>query len=223
MSRTDLTEFVSDALKAGASREETRQALLDVGWSRDQVDAVLSQFAESSFRIPVPAAKPRRASRDTFVYLVLFGTLYLCVYHLGSLIFDYLDLLLPAGSDLIESMPGTVSEAGNERNKSSIRFSIASLIIAFPVFLYTTRYVIRLTEVDPVHRLSSARKWLTYLTLAIAAFILIGDLIAVLYSFLSGEVTGRFLLKTLTIFCLAASVYWYYSMLMKKDDEACQS
>ncbi|MCY4265495.1 MAG: DUF5671 domain-containing protein [Gammaproteobacteria bacterium] len=217
MLKTELTEFVRESLKAGASREETRQALLDAGWPRTQIDAVLNLYAESSFRIPVPNPKPQRTSRDTFVYLVLFGTLYLSVYNLGSLIFDYLNILFPADNDAVATLAGP--GPGYPGTESSIRFSIASLVIAFPVFLYVSRYIMRLVEADPVHRLSTARKWLTYLTLAIAAFTLIGDLISVLYGFLSGEITVRFLLKTFTIFCLAGSVYWYYSTLMKMDDK----
>jgi hypothetical protein len=57
---------------------------------------------------------------------------------------------------------------------------------------------------------SGVRKWLTYLTLLVAALIAIGAVIAFLTSFLRGELTPRFLLKVLVVLVLDGGVLWYY-------------
>ena len=147
------------------------------------------------------------SSRDAFLYVVMFGTLYISAFNLGSMIFDFLNLLLPAAT-------GTAVVAV----RASIRFSVAALIIAFPIFLYMSHLVLKMVKADPIHRNSAIRKWLAYITLAIAAFTVIGDLISLLYGLPSGELTLRFILKSLTIFILATSIFWYYFGTMQSDD-----
>jgi membrane protein YqaA with SNARE-associated domain len=50
----------------------------------------------------------------------------------------------------------------------------------------------------------------TYLTLFVAAAILTGDLITLLYNLLGGELTSRFLLKVATVGATAGGVFGYY-------------
>ena len=207
MPNTDLVQFVRDSLAAGASREDTRRALMPAGWSESQISSALDVFSDTDFVLPVPRPKPQMSSRDAFLYVVMFGTLYISAFNLGSMIFDFLNLLLPAAT-------GTAVVA----LRASIRFSVAALIIAFPIFLYMSHLVLKMVKADPIHRNSAIRKWLTYITLAIAAFTVIGDLISLLYGLLSGELTLRFILKSLTIFILATSIFWYYFGTMQSDD-----
>ena len=75
-------------------------------------------------------------------------------------------------------------------------------MVAFPVYLLTQRLIAR--EIAPI------RKWLTYIALLIAAGIVIGDLIAFVSYFLSGELTMRFVLKVATVLLIAGGVFWYY-------------
>ena len=63
------------------------------------------------------------------------------------------------------------------------------------------------------------RRWLTYLTLAIAAGVLIGDSTNLVYSLLGGEVTARFLLKALTIGSISGTVFVYYLRDLRRDEK----
>ena len=65
-----------------------------------------------------------------------------------------------------------------------------------------------------------ARRQLTYLTLFLAASILIGDLISVVYNFLGGEITIRFLLKVLTVALISGGVFAYYLVELRADEQA---
>jgi len=71
---------------------------------------------------------------------------------------------------------------------------------------------------DPVKRASPVRKWLTYLTLFIAATVLIGDLITLVYNALGGELTTRFLLKVLTVAVIAGGTFGYYLWDLRQDE-----
>src|SRR3989344_5224500 len=54
------------------------------------------------------------------------------------------------------------------------------------------------------------RVWLLYLTLFIAGAVMIGDLVAVIYNFLNGDLTLRFLLKVGALLLIAGTVFKYY-------------
>ena len=82
--------------------------------------------------------------------------------------------------------------------------------MAFPVFLYVARLTGRETRRDPSKRASKVRRWLTYLTLFVAAGVLVGDVTSLVYSLLGGELTARFVLKVSTIAVIAGAVFGYY-------------
>ena len=215
MSDTTLIDFVDKALSKGASRADTEKALLDAGWSRDQVNDALASFSDVSFSVPVPRPKARLSARDAFLYLVMFAMLYISAYHLGSLLFQFINLGFP--DPLLHQVPGFDPI---ERARDTIRFATSSLIVAFPVFLYTAHRISIGVRKDPTQRNSGVRKWLTYLTLFIAACIVVGDLIALLYSLLSGELSMRISLKVLTVGMIAGGILAYYLWAMRTDDEA---
>lgn len=61
---------------------------------------------------------------------------------------------------------------------------------------------------------------MTYLTLLIAAGVLVGDLITLVYNLLSGELTVRFILKVLVVAAIAGSGFAYFLHLVRQDAEA---
>ncbi|MBT8400257.1 MAG: hypothetical protein KJO98_07260 [Rhodothermia bacterium] len=196
-----LSRFVREALSNGLKREQIEDALSSAGWERSQIRDALKSFAEVEFPIPVPRPRSHVSARDAFVYLLLYTTLYISAFNLGSLLFQFIELAFPAATD-----PDGHALIARE----NIRWAVASIVIAFPVFLYMSRRVNQAVARDPVRRDSGVRKWLTYLTLFVAAGILIGDLIALVHSLLSGELTIRFVLKVLTIGLIAGTIFWYY-------------
>lgn len=208
MAEAPLKDFVRTALQAGASREETREVLQQAGWPADQVQDALAQYADLAFVVPVPRPRTQVSARDAFYYLVMFSMLYLSVYHLGNLMFQFINLALPDVTQFDY----------REGQLDSSRFSIATLLIAWPLFLWLSTRIQRQISRAPVQRLSAVRKWLTWLTLALAACIIAGDLIYLLFRLLSGELSLRFLLKVLVIGLLAGSTFGYYFWLMGQDD-----
>src|SRR5262249_35855095 len=142
------------------------------------------------------------------LYLVLFTALYLSAYHLGSLLFNLIDHFWP-------------DAAANEMWRSperEMRWSIASMIIAFPVFLFVSRHLGKELARNPSKRLSAVRRWLTYLTLFVAAGFVIGDLITLVYNVLGGELTLRFVLKVTVVAAIAGTIFGYYLADLRKDE-----
>lgn len=205
----ELIVFVREALLRGHSRPQVEDALKRAGWNVEQVNGALAAFAAVDFPVPVPRPRPSLSAREAFVYLLLFTTLYIVAFHLGNLLFQFVE----------RAFPDPALPLQDYQVRDAIRFSISSLIVAFPVFIYMSRLVSRETASDATRRTSPIRRWLTYLTLFIAACVLIGDFTSLVYSFLGGELTERFVLKVLTVGLIAGAVFGYYLLDLRLDEK----
>lgn len=205
-----LSAFVKEALARGTSRSEVEAILRKAGWTVEQVRNALDAFADVEFAIPVPRPQPYLDAREAFMYLVLFSTLYVSAYHLGSLLFDIINITLPD--------PADASAVAAAYLRQSMRWSLSSLVVAFPVFVYVSWLLNRELSADPIKRHSNVRRWLTYVTLFIAASVLIGDVITLVYNLLGGELTTRFLLKVLVVGFIAGPIFWYYLSDLRREE-----
>jgi len=210
MADVTLIAFVNDSLRSGASREDTERVLLEAGWSKNQVKSALGAYSPVDFPVPVPVPKVQLSARDAFMYLVMFGMLYVSAYNFGNLLFQFINL----------AFPDPLLQEYGDFSGSRIRWSTSALLVAFPVFLFVSFRISKSIAKDSTRRTSGIRKWLTYLTLSLAACIIVGDLIYLLNSLLSGELTVRFVLKVLTVGLISGGIFGYYLWLMRADDEA---
>jgi hypothetical protein len=153
------------------------------------------------FPVPVPRPRPYLPAREAFLYLVLFATLYITAFNLGLVLFAIVDRWLP---DAVQE--GSAGRWAAE----AIRNGIAGLVIAFPIFLFLSALTGRAMAREPEKRGSKVRKWLTYITLFVAALVLIGDLTFLVQRLLSGELPGRVLCKTLVVFAVAGTIFGHY-------------
>ena len=206
----NIDVFVREALAKGIARKEISDALIKAGWQEDEIATALAAYADITFAIPVPKRKPYASAQEAFMYLLLFLTLYVSAISLGTLLFQLINTWLP---DVLTDM-----YSGTAR-LSMIRESTASLIIAYPVFMWMTILLRKGIKRDPEKRASKIRKWLTYITLFFAAGTIIGDLISLVFNLLSGDITVRFILKILTIAVIAGLIFGYYLWDMKRDKE----
>ena len=195
----DLVGFVREGLQRGLSREQIEDILVRAGWPADQVRRALAGFADVESPIPVPRPAISTLPREAFLHVVMFLALFVSAFNLGAVLFGLIDLALP---DPAGVPPEVVREL--------LRFSVSALVVASPVFAYVTRVVGRAVEAQPSARASRIRLQLTYLTLFVASCVLVGAVTALVYSFLGGELTARFVLKALTVTAIAGSAFGYY-------------
>lgn len=205
----ELESFVRDALMRGHSRQQVSTALLAAGWSEQQISGVLDGWAEVDFALPVPRPRASLSAREAFAYLVLFSTLYFFAWNLGSLLFQLIEHLLPDPAD---------ADWQRLRLDGGIRWAISALVIAFPVFAFVARRVSLDVDRHPIKRLSPVRRWLTYLTLFVAAIVLIGDLTALVYNLLGGDLSLRFVLKVAVVAAIAGTVFGYYLWDLRQEE-----
>lgn len=147
--------------------------------------------------------KIRNNLKEFFLNLLLLVTLYVSAGYFFSLAFDCIDYLFP--------------ERAQEAylNSYSVRWSIASLVVAFPAFLATSFFLEKIYAKEPEKRNMKFRKWFMYLTMFLASLMTVDDLVFLIYGFLSGEMTVKFLLKALTVLAVGGIVFLY--SLKEKD------
>ena len=147
-------------------------------------------------------------AKHAFFYLVAFFALAFTATAIGQVVFQLINRMI------VETTP---SYSGNFA-QSILRFSVSSLIIAGPIYYFTTRKInteLAKGKLDPD---SAIRKWLTYIAIFIAAAVAIGDLIFILNSFLSGELTLKFLLKAVTILAIVGGFGFYYLLDLRRQN-----
>jgi hypothetical protein len=206
----ELYGFLKEGLERGLPREKLEAVLLETGWPSDQVRGALETFADVEFPLPVPRPKPYLSAREAFVYLVLFSTLYVSAFSLGNLVFALINRAFPD--------PSVDPVAVLQATREVIRWSISLLVVTFPVFAFVSWRNHRAVRADPTLRLSEVRRWLTYLTLFVAAGFLVGDMTSVVYNLLGGEMTTRFGLKVLTVGIISGAVFLYLMKTMGKEE-----
>lgn len=139
------------------------------------------------------------SAKDFFLHLGAIATFYASTIALITLLFEAINYAYPRVTEYYQySYP-------------SISFQVATLIVAFPLFLLLSWLLQNSYASDASLREAPVRKWLSYITLFVAGAVVAGDLVTVIYMFLDGqELTTGFLLKILALLLIAGGVFMYY-------------
>ena len=202
----DVVQFVREALGRGASRDQIRQALRDAGWSAREVDDALQAFADVPFPVPVPRPQTNTDARETFLYGLMAVALGLSAYHLGALLFEAVEHLFP--------LPGETDRFGE-----ATRWPVSILVVAVPVFVWVSRVIARDVRDDPGKRQSRNRSQSVFLILFVCATVVIGVLAGVVYTFLGGDLTVRFILKSAVAIGIAGAIFGWYLRDVRPEPE----
>lgn len=150
--------------------------------------------------------KQGSVAKDVFSYLLMIIMLYVGVISFVQLLWQYVEVKFPDALNFYYSAAS-----------GAIRGSISALLIVWPVMILMSWLIGKDLKKDPIKKDSRIRKWLLYLTLFLAAITIIIDLITLTNSFLSGEITTRFVLKVLVVLVVAAAVFAYYLWELRRD------
>ncbi len=144
--------------------------------------------------------KTKVTPMDFFLWVGAMITLYASLFAFISLMFEYLNYLMPDPLNYYYSDPYS----------SGISYEMASLIVLFPTFLILMRLIRRSIQSDSSRGEVWVRRWVVFLTLFVAGATIVGDLITLLMYFFSGDVTPRFLLKVLVILVVAGGAFSHF-------------
>jgi len=103
-------------------------------------------------------------------------------------------------------------------NEEALKFAISAIIIASPIYFVTAWFINNNLTEGKLNKDSGVRRWLTYFILFVAAVVMISWLIATINSFLNGDLTAKFVLKTLTAVFIAAAIFSYYLFDIRRSE-----
>lgn len=149
--------------------------------------------------------------KDFFLHLASMATLYFGVGALIWLLFTVIDYKFQTG---LYRLYGAF---GYSSGSHPISWPVASLIVLTPLYLILNWVIVKDFMRDATRRSIKIYKWLVYLTLFVAAAIMVGDLITILYRFLDGQtLTTSFVLKVLALLLVSALVFSYYFLELRE-------
>jgi Domain of unknown function (DUF5671) len=209
MKDENLLEFIKAAKSHGIADDTLVGLLKGRGWPQEIIYDGLAAHYENAAGLKIPTRnRSGAAAKDAFYYLLAFSTLATWTVGFGSLMFLLIENWI--------ADPLAPRSYGYAYADSGFASSIASILVAFPIYLFVMRLITRDIRLDPEKLESPVRKWLTYIALLVAAAVMIGDLVTVLEFFLRGEFTSRFLAKAVTVFVISGAVLWYYLGELKR-------
>ncbi len=143
--------------------------------------------------------KPKVTPKDFFLGAGAMIALYSSVFAFLSLLFSYVDYAFPDGLDY-----------SYDPYSSGMRTAIAALIVLFPLAIFLMRTIRRSIEDDSSRAEVWVRRWALFLTVFLAGVALAIDLITLVYYFLDGNLSARFILKVAFVLLVAAGFFMHF-------------
>ena len=150
------------------------------------------------------------SAKFVFWYMLSLVSLVILTIAVGNVVFQIINKYINEAGELFRSV----------YSSSAIKFALSSLIVAIPVYFWSTRKINKSVLSGELNLRSTVRKWMNYFILLVASLTMIGYLIAVFYTFLEGELTTKFILKTLTVLVIAGTVFSYYFFDIKRKGDS---
>ncbi len=142
---------------------------------------------------------PRTTPKDFFLHLAAAVALYAGAVALINLAFSIVNYAVP------DKLAGYFSP-------SMVAWPISMLVVLVPLLYVLEWLIVRDIKLMPEKKELWVRRWRIYLTLFLAGAAIIGDLIALINTYLSGELTSRFFYKIIAILIICGIIFTYYLM-----------
>jgi hypothetical protein len=140
------------------------------------------------------AAPKSNAAKFVFLYLLHLVSLGFMTVSFGNVIFQIINKFIPdIAAPYIEN-----------------KFAISALLVSIPIFYGVSWILQQSLFKGELKKDSGVRRWLTYLILFVSFLIFFGWLIYFVNNFLNGEISLKFILKTITVLVIAAAVFGFY-------------
>ena len=165
---------------------------------------------------PTPIVSPensavRSGNVHGFLFIVQFFALSMLATSVGTLFFQLINHYI---EDPLLSGIGFYTESFSSY---AIKYGIASVIVVAPVYFILAFILNRYLQNGDVSYASRVRKVIISIVMVVASLTLLIDIISLIFNFLSGDYSGRFVPKVLIVFIIGIVVLAYYSVELIRE------
>lgn len=186
----DLRMSVARALEHGVSRAQVQELVAKAGWTSKEIDEVLATFVESDAPVAIPRREPVRFAKESYLYIMQVISYTTVAVSFLILWFQYINQWLPEG---------TIYSYQTDGIRELIRVGMSMFIVAMPVLLGISWVIAKHEAQITDGRQNAVKQGSLYLGSLVASVAAAITLMVTVFAGLSGEATGRFLLKVLAI------------------------
>jgi hypothetical protein len=149
-------------------------------------------------------------------FFISLGVLVALITSVSSFLVLYFETLNKKFPDVLTT---TYQYGYNSYTYDTIRSTLATLIIFFPVYLLLAYYWRKLSKSDLGIKDNIIFKWMIYLVLFLSSLLIVIDLVTLVNYFVSGEITIRFIFKVIGAALVATLVGFNYFSELKNHDK----
>lgn len=146
------------------------------------------------------------SAKFAFFYMLSLVALGFMAYSVGAIVFQIIN------KTIVDVL------ARGVYNDFAMKFAISALIIAAPIYYWMAVLIVKNLYKGLMDKDSGVRRWLTYFIIFVTSIIMIGYAIGILYNFLDGELTTKFILKAITAIVISAITFSYYLYDIKRKE-----
>jgi len=145
-------------------------------------------------------------AKYAFYYLLSLAALIFMTVSIGMIVFSIIDKIIP--DILVYNNYYSID--------GRLKFAISALLISGPIFYWMSFLINRGLHIGELEKESGIRRWLTYFIILISSLIILGSFVSLINSFLSGELTTRFILKAGVVMLIAGVSFSFYLYDIKR-------
>ncbi len=150
---------------------------------------------------------------DGFEHALMFLSLYVYATALGMLMHQFINHHLPQSP----TSSNWYVDAQRTIWPSIIRWSIAALIVSFPLFAFLYYDIQKRTQRNPQIRALKSRKFFTYITLVGAFIIAVTKIVQTVFAFLDGNVGANFAAHIALTITIVGLIFFRFLADVKND------
>src|SRR3989339_240446 len=148
------------------------------------------------------------AAKFAFFYMLSLVSLIFTALSTGIIIFQFIN----------KNITDVLSTTTTGFDSSALKFAISAVIIAAPIYFVLMSLINKNLFEGNLDKESGIRKWLTYFIIFISSVVMIGWLIGTVNFFLDGELTIKFILKSITAILISAIIFSFYLYDIKRGE-----
>ncbi len=213
-------EVISYIRKAHSLKVSDQQITTDLQRSGWTLNDIQQGFAQESGKVitedltpPMkPAAVNAHGMWDAFEHILLFISLYVMATSIAVILYFLVDKWSPSSLAAVSS-----NAYINDTAEIIVRGFLAALIVSLPLFIFFYLDITKRTLKDATMRNIRARKILIYITLVTTFLTMLGHIIGVIFSLLSGSVDLNSVLHLLVTLLINGIIFAYYLLQVKED------